>query len=96
VFLTLDLVTLVLQVQMRGTLRQMQAHCIALTMQHPYLAHSLDDETVIMRQEEDAARLAWGWQLPQCLVPCKVTPTEVMTSDKNRMPLNMFCNFSFA
>ena len=44
-------------------MRDKQVHDIALMLHQPDLAHGLDDEAVIMRQEEDAARLAWGWQL---------------------------------
>lgn len=53
-------------------LRNKQGHSFALMLQQPDLAHGLDDEAIIMRQEEDTARLAWGWQLTQCLVPCKM------------------------
>ncbi len=80
------------QVQMRDK----QVHGIALMLHQPDLAHGLDDEAVIMRQEEDAARLAWGWQLTQCLVPCKLTPPEFLISDTGAMPLYMFCDCSFA
>ena len=77
-------------------MRDKQVRGTALMLQQADLAHGLDDEAVIMRQEEDTARLAWGWQLTQCLVPCKMTLTEFLTSHTGAESLYMFCNCSFA
>jgi hypothetical protein len=88
----IDLVTYTQQVQTRDN----KVHGIALTLHQPDLAHGLDDEAVIMRQEEDTAGLAWGWQLTQCLVPCKMTTPEFLISDTGPMSLYTLCNCSFA
>ncbi len=88
----LDMVTCIQQVQMGDK----QGHSIALMLQQPDLAHGLDDEAIIMRQKEHAARLAWGWQFAQCLVPCKIKTSEFLISDTGAMPLYKIGNCSFA
>ena len=45
-----------------------------------HLAHGLDDELVIMREEEDAARLARGRQFPQSLITCKHAPAGLQVT----------------